>query len=130
MAELRTVLTDAGFENVRTYLQSGNVVLSSTRSADRVARDCERQIADALGLAELDDGDEAPRAGRRELAGDERCEPLDAFVDQRLVHEAEREAHGIGASPVREEERSRDDADLALDGARRERDGVAGALRQ
>jgi uncharacterized protein (DUF1697 family) len=35
---------------VRTYLQSGNVVLSSSASPDRVARTCGQQIASAFGL--------------------------------------------------------------------------------
>jgi uncharacterized protein (DUF1697 family) len=50
MPKLRSALEDAGFEDVRTYLQSGNVVLSSKGSAAKVARDCERVIADAFGL--------------------------------------------------------------------------------
>ena len=50
MAELRDVLEDVGFDDVRTYLQSGNVVLSSPKKADEVARICERAIADRLGL--------------------------------------------------------------------------------
>ena len=29
MAELRTLLTDAGYEGVGTYVQSGNIVLTS-----------------------------------------------------------------------------------------------------
>jgi uncharacterized protein (DUF1697 family) len=50
MPALREVLESAGFENVRTYLQSGNVVLSSSASPDRVARTCEQQITSAFGL--------------------------------------------------------------------------------
>jgi uncharacterized protein (DUF1697 family) len=50
MPELREALTEAGFGEVRTYLQSGNVVLTSDASPDEVARDCERQIADRFGL--------------------------------------------------------------------------------
>jgi uncharacterized protein (DUF1697 family) len=53
MPDLRTLLEAAGFDDVRTYLQSGNVVLSSSASAQRVARTCEAAITDALGL-ELD----------------------------------------------------------------------------
>ncbi|HEX4525966.1 MAG TPA: DUF1697 domain-containing protein [Gaiellaceae bacterium] len=45
MAPLREALGDAGFDDVRTYLQSGNVVLSSRASARNVASDCERVIA-------------------------------------------------------------------------------------
>ena len=50
MPELREALEDAGFEDVRTYLQSGNVVLTSTASAKKVARECEQVIADRFGL--------------------------------------------------------------------------------
>jgi len=50
MQKLRPVLEDAGFDDVRTYLQSGNVVLSSKAAPVKVARDCERLIADAFGL--------------------------------------------------------------------------------
>ena len=50
MGELREALEDAGFDDVKTYLQSGNVVLSSTSSADSVARKCERVIAERFCL--------------------------------------------------------------------------------
>ena len=50
MGELREALEDAGFTNVRTYLQSGNVVLESTAKPESVARKCERVIAKRFGL--------------------------------------------------------------------------------
>ena len=50
MGELRESLEDAGFRGVRTYLQSGNVVLESTAKPERVARKCERVIAKRFGL--------------------------------------------------------------------------------
>ena len=50
MPELRKALEDAGYDDIRTYLQSGNVVLTSTASAKNVARACERLIADRFGL--------------------------------------------------------------------------------
>src|SRR5436190_5641285 len=50
MPELRAVLTDAGFEDVRTYLQSGNVALTSNSRPEVVAQACERHITDALGV--------------------------------------------------------------------------------
>jgi uncharacterized protein (DUF1697 family) len=50
MPELRALLTDAGFEDVQTYLQSGNVVLTSTLTPPRVASEVERQIETQLGL--------------------------------------------------------------------------------
>jgi uncharacterized protein (DUF1697 family) len=50
MPELRKVLEDTGYDDVLTYLQSGNVVLSSTASAREAAHDCERLIANRFGL--------------------------------------------------------------------------------
>ena len=50
MPELRDVLADAGFGDVRTYVQSGNVVLTSRASPARVARTCEQAIAAQFGL--------------------------------------------------------------------------------
>jgi uncharacterized protein (DUF1697 family) len=50
MPELRELLAGAGFDDVRTYLQSGNVVLTSAKSPERVARECERLISNRLGL--------------------------------------------------------------------------------
>ncbi len=37
MPELRALLTGAGFEGVRTYVQSGNIVLDGDDSAQAVA---------------------------------------------------------------------------------------------
>ena len=50
MPALREQLTDAGFEDVRTYVQSGNVVLASKDPPDEVAREVERQIEQRFGL--------------------------------------------------------------------------------
>lgn len=50
MGELREALAEAGFDDVRTLLASGNVVLSSDKGADAVARACEATIADRFGL--------------------------------------------------------------------------------
>ena len=50
MAELRAALEDAGFEDVKTYLQSGNVVLSSKAKPEQTARKVGRVIQDAFGL--------------------------------------------------------------------------------
>jgi uncharacterized protein (DUF1697 family) len=50
MAELREGLEESGFEDVSTYVQSGNVVLSSKASPKRVRTDVERLIADRFGL--------------------------------------------------------------------------------
>lgn len=50
MPELRDALAAAGFENVRTYVQSGNAVVSSTAKPETVARNCKKLIAERFGL--------------------------------------------------------------------------------
>jgi uncharacterized protein (DUF1697 family) len=50
MARLRSALEDAGFEDVVTYVQSGNVVLSSRDSAAKVGRAVEWLIEKEFGL--------------------------------------------------------------------------------
>lgn len=50
MAELRAALEDAGFRDVRTYLQSGNVVLSAQDSADRVVGDIHTLVKKRFGF--------------------------------------------------------------------------------
>ena len=72
MPALRELFTGAGFGDVRTYLQSGNVVLSSDADSERLAQQCERRIAQALGL----NVDVIVRT-RDELAGVVRRNPLE-----------------------------------------------------
>ena len=50
MPRLREALAEAGFEDVRTYVQSGNVVLSSRARPSTVAAKVERAIHDEFGL--------------------------------------------------------------------------------
>lgn len=50
MPRLRGVLESAGFTDVATYVQSGNVVLRGTGSADAVARRIEQAIQDEWGF--------------------------------------------------------------------------------
>jgi uncharacterized protein (DUF1697 family) len=50
MPALREALAEAGFEDVATYVQSGNVVLTSGSSAEAVARKVRKAIADRFGL--------------------------------------------------------------------------------
>jgi uncharacterized protein (DUF1697 family) len=50
MADLRTLLQDAGYGNVRTYIASGNVLLDGPRSRARAAGELERLVADAFGV--------------------------------------------------------------------------------
>ncbi|NHN57012.1 DUF1697 domain-containing protein [Calidifontibacter sp. DB0510] len=50
MARLRELLTELGYAEVRTFLQSGNVLLSSRRSGSRVAADVRAAIAGEWSL--------------------------------------------------------------------------------
>ncbi len=50
MPTLRELLTDAGFEDVRTYVQSGNIVLRSKLKPAKLEQECERMIKAEFGL--------------------------------------------------------------------------------
>ena len=51
MADLRAICDDLGFEDVRTYIQSGNVIFSTTqRSAAKVETSIERALKRETGL--------------------------------------------------------------------------------
>jgi len=50
MPQLRDALADAGFEDARTYLQSGNAVVTSKAKPDTVARRCEKLISERFRL--------------------------------------------------------------------------------
>lgn len=50
MGRLRELLAAAGYGDVRTYLQSGNVVLTSPAAPERLQRELEELIAEEIGL--------------------------------------------------------------------------------
>jgi len=50
MAKLRTLLEDAGYENVRTYIASGNVLLDGPVGKKKLASDLERLVLDSFGV--------------------------------------------------------------------------------
>jgi len=50
MAPLRTLLEEAGFSNVATYIASGNVILSSDRTAAEIKRQIEAALPKAFRL--------------------------------------------------------------------------------
>ena len=50
MPPLRERLAKAGFGEVRSYLQSGNVVVSSELSPEELAAECRRHITEGFGL--------------------------------------------------------------------------------
>jgi uncharacterized protein (DUF1697 family) len=51
MPPLRELLTAAGFGDVRTYVQSGNVVLESRLETEQLEREVERLIEQEFGLS-------------------------------------------------------------------------------
>jgi uncharacterized protein (DUF1697 family) len=71
MPRLREALAAAGMKDVQTYVQSGNVVVSSRKSPDTLARETQRVIADEFGF----DVDVVART-RDELAEVVRRNPL------------------------------------------------------
>jgi uncharacterized protein (DUF1697 family) len=50
MTALRELLATAGLEDVRTYVQSGNVVFSSDAAPQQLERECEQLISGHFGL--------------------------------------------------------------------------------
>lgn len=50
MGDLRDLLSAEGYSDVRTYVQSGNVVLSSPLSAERLERALERHVLSGFGI--------------------------------------------------------------------------------
>jgi uncharacterized protein (DUF1697 family) len=51
MAALRELLGEAGFSGVRTYVQSGNVVLSSSQNAAELEQEAARLIEERFGFS-------------------------------------------------------------------------------
>ena len=51
MPRLTEVLADRGYENVRTHLRSGNVVLDSSRGEAELVADLEQAIEKEFGFA-------------------------------------------------------------------------------
>lgn len=107
MADLRTLVTAAGYGDVRTHGQSGNVLLSSERSPEALSADIEGVLLDGLGMdlrvvvrasEEL-----ADVVARNPLAGvvdDQRryhVSFLSALLDERRTHEL----GGVDVAPER-----------------------------
>jgi uncharacterized protein (DUF1697 family) len=103
MPELREALGAAGFGNVRTYVQSGNVVLESDDPPAEVAARCRQVIAERFGL-DIDvvarTRDELAEVVRRNPLGDQVTNPkryqvsfLDAELDPGTVNGLEAQAH-------------------------------------
>jgi uncharacterized protein (DUF1697 family) len=76
MPKLRELLTGLGYENVRTYVASGNVVLTSSLKPPRLERRLRAQIAEGMGI----DVPVLVRT-RNELARVVALDPLGTFAD-------------------------------------------------
>jgi uncharacterized protein (DUF1697 family) len=50
MADLRDVVSGLGYDDIRTHLQSGNVVLTAKESPNTVARKLEQELDRVLGM--------------------------------------------------------------------------------
>lgn len=96
--ELREAVEDAGFKDVRAYLQSGNVVLTSTAKPESVARKCERVIMEfCLEIAVVvRTRDELAKVVKRNPLGNVASDPkryqvsfLSAKLDEKVVRELE-----------------------------------------
>jgi uncharacterized protein (DUF1697 family) len=82
MPALREALAAAGMEDVATYLQSGNVVLSSKAKPEELARECEGVIAERFDL-EID----VVVRTRVELAKVLERDPLGDVADQEKLYQ-------------------------------------------
>jgi uncharacterized protein (DUF1697 family) len=107
MPTLRDLLEGAGHVDVRTYLQSGNVVLTSRKAPGRLARELERQIAKGLG-AEVDvvvrTRDELAEVIERDPLGDVVTEPKRyqvSFLSAELDPEVARKLTEADVAPER-----------------------------
>ena len=105
MADLRALLTDAGYEDVRTYVQSGNIVLSSREKPAKLGRRIDELISERFGF-------EVPVVVRTrdELAEVVATNPLKdvadnpkryqvSFLSEPLSAEAAKQLHGLAVEP-------------------------------
>jgi uncharacterized protein (DUF1697 family) len=99
MPELRDALAEGGFDDVRTLLQSGNVVLSTKAKPEQTARKCKRLIADRFGL-----DIELVVRSRAELAGVVKRNPLEKVAVDPKRYQVSFLAKKLAAGAVRKVE--------------------------
>jgi uncharacterized protein (DUF1697 family) len=92
MAELRTLLEDAGYGNVRTYIASGNVLLDGPRAKATTAGELERLVADAFGVETT-----VVLRTPRELAATVERHPFDDVADTYVAFLAKRPTKAAAA---------------------------------
>ena len=107
MPKLREALADAGFRDVQTYVQSGNVVFSSGAPPERAGRKVERTIEDAFGLeipVIVRTRDELAKVVARNPLGDVADNPKRyqvTFLDGKLAPEVVRKLEAAAAPSER-----------------------------
>lgn len=79
MKELRALIASLGYSDVETYIQSGNVVLSSDSDAEEIRVCVERAVAEEMGVACT-----VVVVTREELAGVVARNPFPVDDDRRL----------------------------------------------
>jgi len=77
MAELRAALEELGYEDVRTLLQSGNVGVTSGKSAKKVREELEQAIAERFGVETV-----VVLRTRKELEALVKANPLGDVADE------------------------------------------------
>lgn len=107
MAELRQLLTDAGYDDVQTYVQSGNIALTSQAKPAALERDLAKLLEQRFGFA-------VPviARGRAELEAVVALNPLGdvadnpkryqvSFLSERLKPDAAERLRTLAAEPER-----------------------------
>src|SRR4051795_7952365 len=107
MAPLRELLAAHGHEDVRTLLQSGNVVLTSETTGPELERSLEQAIAAEMGVAPrvvVRTVDELAAGVERAPLGDVADQPKlyqVSFLSEPLAPEVARELEAAGGAPPR-----------------------------
>jgi uncharacterized protein (DUF1697 family) len=92
MAQLRTQLEAAGYEEVRTYIASGNVLLDGPAGRKKLGSDLERLVLDAFGVTTA-----VILRKPRELAAAVEAHPFDDSSKTHVAFLAARPAKAVAA---------------------------------
>ena len=106
MPALRELVEELGHDNVRTYVQSGNLVFTSDASPAELERELERAIAERLGV----ETDVVVRT-RDELADVVARDPFGDVVDQPKLYQVSFLAGELDAEASRRLEQLRADSE-------------------
>jgi uncharacterized protein (DUF1697 family) len=92
MAQLRTLLEDAGYGNVRTYIASGNVLLDGPAGKKKLASELERLVLNSFGVTTA-----VILRKPRELAAAVEAHPFDDTSETHVAFLAARPAKAAAA---------------------------------